>query len=134
MPGFQVSASHQISAKSKNPTNFIEPLRPENHGKDLIDIGQEKISIDSDGKGGPFLPLVPLGETCQDMQDDLRRKVVGSIKHGIPVHVAMANLDSWILGFFSAFGGGGGGRARAGGGGTWNFPVVMKTQRLLCLF
>ena len=35
----------------------------------------------------------PLGETCQDMQEDLRRKVVGSIKHGIPVHVAMAKLD-----------------------------------------
>lgn len=45
------------------------------------------------------------------MQEDLRRKVVGSIKHGIPVHVAMAKLDC-----------GGGG---AGGGGTWNFPVVI---------
>ena len=29
--------------------------------------------------------------SVEDMQEDLRRKVVGSIKHGIPVHVAMAN-------------------------------------------
>lgn len=57
----------------------------------------------------------PLGETCQDMQEDLRRKVVGSIKHGIPVHVAMAKLDC------------GGG---AGGGGTWNSSCDFS-QRLL---
>ena len=56
---------------------------------------------------GRFSSKKPLGETKrQDMQEDLRRKVVGSIKHGIPVHVAMAKLDC-----------GGGG---AGGGGTWN--------------
>jgi len=28
----------------------------------------------------------------QEMQEDLRRRVVGAMKHGLPVHVAMATL------------------------------------------
>ena len=28
----------------------------------------------------------------KEMQEDLRRRVVGAMKHGLPVHVAMATL------------------------------------------
>ena len=104
---------------------------PENNAKDLIDIGQKKefyrfpkiqynflIQMVPGWAVSPFRK--PLGETKrQDMQEDLRRKVVGSIKHGIPVHVAMAKLDC-------------GGGAGAGGGGTWNSSCEL-TQRLLFL-